>query len=433
MRSKLLVASLACLTCVLSSQIGFLQETGVKPGQEAAATAAAGAQPAANTGFLIGAPFRHGNLTVFPVLSKTPRNEDRFITLEEGLKARTVEVREMGAHVDRPLSRAANGRLVVQRANSQRRQRNARSPNLSPDAQTGEGDSDSANAGPLSQRNEVNRLIVVNRSDKPLYLMPGEVIVGGSQDRTIGEEMAIAPTGKPVAVAVFCVEHDRWRPRDAEQSARTLRALNRGQAAGEAQIPLDEGVFHKFVATPGSLNKAGRQAVQSGDGQQAVWDEVRTANKKLGAETGSAAFTANYVNEKTQRKSQAYLNDLADHVSREDRVVGVVVAINGKIDSADVFESTPLFRKLWPKLLKGYVLDALSAADAKPPANTCKVADAATFLATILQGAVSGTKQTKGGLVVTHRETQAGVSYSASSGKMQGGMGGAIHAAGYAP
>jgi hypothetical protein len=57
-------------------------------------------------------------------------------------------------------------------------------------------------------------------------------------------------------------------------------------------------------------------------------------------------------------------------------------------------------------------------------------------LATILQGAVSETKQTKGGLIVTHRETPAGVSYSASSGKMKdgmGGMGGALHSAGYAP
>jgi hypothetical protein len=436
MRSKFLVASLACLLCVLSSRIGFLQETGIKPEQPATATAVAGAQAAGNTGFLIGAPFRHGNLTVFPVVSKTPQNSDHFITLEEGLRAHSVEVREMGAQVDRPMSRSQTAGLNRQRANSRnlvQSRPNAQRQNSSSAAQTEEGANEGRNGMErLSAANEVNRLVVVNRSGKPLYLMPGEVIVGGSQDRTIGEEMTIAPTGKPVPIDVFCVEHGRWRSRDARELA-ALSSLSPTQSAGVARTFAEKAKQGKFVATPGSLNKAGRKAVQSGDGQQAVWDEVETANKKLGTETDSGAFTANYVDQKTQQKSQAYLNDLADHVSREDRVVGVVVAINGKIDSADVFESTPLFRKLWPKLLKGYVLDALSAADAKPPAKMCKVGDAAKFLATILQGNVSATKQTRGGLVVTHRETRDSVSYSASGSKTMGGMGGAIHSAGYAP
>jgi hypothetical protein len=54
-----------------------------------------------------------------------------------------------------------------------------------------------------------------------------------------------------------------------------------------------------------------------------------------------------------------------------------------------------------------------------------------------MQAPVSGTKQTKGGLVLTRRVTKEGVSYSASGNKdadgMTGGMGGAIHSAGYAP
>jgi hypothetical protein len=424
-RSKIVVGSLACLACVVSSQVGYLQETGAKPGKDAAVTAVAAAQPAGNTGLLIGAPFRHGNLAIFPVLSKTPRNADRFITLDEGLKARTVEVREMGAHVDRPLSRTADGRLVVQHSTSP----NSQFDELVDEAAAGES------VRPV-RRNEVNRLLVVNKSDKPLYLMPGEVVVGGSQDRTIGEEMAIAPTGKPVPVAVFCVEQERWTPRNTQESVRTLRSLNEARTVGEGQIPVVGGYLQKFVATPGSLNKAGRKAIQSGDGQGAVWDEVKTINRKLHAESKSRAFTANYVNEKTQRRSRAYLDDLADHVARDDRVVGVVVAMNGKIDSADVFESTPLFRKLWPKLLKGYVLDALSTGDAKTPAKTCTAAEAAKFLATIMQGTVSESKETDGGLVITRRQTQAGLSYSASSGKRKAGtsgMGGVVHMAGYAP
>jgi hypothetical protein len=39
----------------------------------------------------------------------------------------------------------------------------------------------------------------------------------------------------------------------------------------------------------------------------------------------------------------------------------LVVAVNGKVESLDVFQSTPQFRNLWPKLLKSYALDAAHA------------------------------------------------------------------------
>jgi hypothetical protein len=67
------------------------------------------------------------------------------------------------------------------------------------------------------------------------------------------------------------------------------------------------------------------------------------------------------------------------------------------------------------------------AAKTSPPAKESTVADASAFLNKVLQGTVRD-KQTKAGLVITHRETDGAKSYSA------GGMGGApIHAAGFAP
>ena len=42
--------------------------------------------------FFIGEAISHENLTIFPISSKTPKNEDRFITLDEGLAAGTVKI-----------------------------------------------------------------------------------------------------------------------------------------------------------------------------------------------------------------------------------------------------------------------------------------------------------------------------------------------------
>src|SRR5260221_9295592 len=45
----------------------------------------------------VGQPIRHGNLAVFPLISSKPKTEDRFITLDQGLKDGSVKIMELGA------------------------------------------------------------------------------------------------------------------------------------------------------------------------------------------------------------------------------------------------------------------------------------------------------------------------------------------------
>jgi hypothetical protein len=41
-------------------------------------------------------------------------------------------------------------------------------------------------------------------------------------------------------------------------------------------------------------------------------------------------------------------------------VVGYIFAVNGKLNSAEVYPSNALFRKMWPKLLQASVTEAIS-------------------------------------------------------------------------
>ena len=45
---------------------------------------------------------------------------------------------------------------------------------------------------------------------------------------------------------------------------------------------------------------------------------------------------------------------------RDQNAVGVVVAINGQIVWADIFASTPLLEKYWPKLVRSYAAEAIT-------------------------------------------------------------------------
>jgi hypothetical protein len=367
--------------------------------------------------YFVAAPIQHENLTIFPILSKTPRLEDRFMTLDEGLKAGTVEIVEMGARV--PAQRNRQDAQQTEPGNSE------------PAEKTEEDASEGLDTG-ISERliagNDVNRLTVINRGTKPLYLMPGEIIVGGSQDRTIAEETVIAATGEPVDLEVYCVEHGRWGMRDAPTNHAVLYSFAAdSDADGILAAEANEG---KFVAKAGTLSKSSRLAVQGATGQQKVWEEVEKANQASRLNWSSAAFTANYVDPEIVDRLKPYIDALSNSVFDEERVVGIVVAINGKIETVDVFESTPLFRKLWPQLLKSFALDALHVNDSDDAKKVSTPREAEAFLASVLHDQKGEDRKTDGGLVVSRHETNDAVSFSAGGMGMMGGAA-PIHASGY--
>jgi hypothetical protein len=380
-----------------------------RPGQASAAAA---------DDFVIGEPFRHANLAIFPVLSKTVRDRDRFTTLDEGLENGTVKVFEVGAVADETSDRPAEatGEPHVQAENE-------------PAGQTA-----------AEVAGDVNRLMVLNTSGKPLYLMPGEIIIGGKQDRTIAQERIIPPGEQPVAIDVFCVEHGRWAGRSrAEHDAITFPVADRVSPDERARIAEHSDRGH-FVASSANVSKKTRLSVQEGRKQTDVWDAVASTSVVGGVPAASGTFTANYADAGVLEKLEPYIEQLQQPVAKQERIIGVVVTINGKADSADLFESTPLFRKLWPKLLKSYALDAAHAEPEKHE-KVCTVAEAREFLDKAMRADVAATK-THEGLVLTTRSTEGVTSFSAAAadaaekdvGGMGGGMGGlrgGVHASAF--
>src|SRR5204863_27738 len=124
------------------------------------------------------APIRHGNLSVFPVVAATTHDTNEFLTLDEGLRSGDVIVTESG-----------NVQGLIRRRHSNvwderdtRRQSGA----------------------------QVNTLVLVNNSKRPLILLAGEIVTGGKQDRVIGKDRLISAESDPVDLGVFCVEPGRW-------------------------------------------------------------------------------------------------------------------------------------------------------------------------------------------------------------------------------
>jgi hypothetical protein len=59
---------------------------------------------------------------------------------------------------------------------------------------------------------------------------------------------------------------------------------------------------------------------------------------------------------------------------------GAVFAVAGRVVGVDLFDSAETFRKLFPKLLRSYGLDALDRARSESPGKGCSREEAGDFL-----------------------------------------------------
>lgn len=259
------------------------------------------------------APIRHGNLEVFPVVTAASHDTQAFLTLDEGLRSGDVVVSEAGNIA--PLIRP-------------------RHKDVNPLPRIGGGA-------------QVNQLMLVNNSKRPLILLAGEIVTGGKQDRVIGKDRLVPAESDPIDLSVFCVEPGRW-------TGAKMSFSGGGVGAGMAQ--------------PGVRAKA-----MADKDQQKVWAEVRNSQKRMevlappqaaGVIAGTTSYAKVMENDEVKQQVDAVAAPIQrDYQSlikqlRDRNAVGVVVAVNGEIIWADVFASTNLLEKYWPKLVRSYAAEA---------------------------------------------------------------------------
>lgn len=202
---------------------------------------------------------------------------------------------------------------------------------------------------------DVNELAIRNFSNQDVYVQAGDIVRGGDQDRMISVDFIVPPRSGRMPIAAFCVESGRWSQRGAEQSAFFSSSEN---SASTKNLKL---------AAKGVVTVSG--GVTGGGGsQKAVWENVSVAQAKLSknvnvdvrAPMSMSSFELAVENTAVKESTAAYIDALDDIVRNKPDVIGYAFAINGQVNSADVYASHALFAKLWPKLLKATAVEALS-------------------------------------------------------------------------
>jgi hypothetical protein len=304
------------------------------------------------SGYKVLEAIRSGSLTVFPVVASKSYATSEFLTLDEGLRSGEVVVTEYG-----------NVRGLVRNR-----------------------------VAPATQRDsaEVNRLVLVNNSKRPLLLLAGEIVAGGKQDRVIGMDRIVPSESDPIDLSVFCVEPGRWVASSDRFGTSGATYGAAGRSAGTAASAKSAGTL---MAQPSVRAKA------MGDKDQSqVWAEVRKQQQSMTAEVAQASPTAPMAQALRSTSSYAVVMENQDVKQKVDEVakpierdyqslikqlrdrnaVGVVVAVNGRVIWSDVFASTELLEKYWPKLVRSYASEAVAT---PVKGGEATVAQAESFLA----------------------------------------------------
>jgi hypothetical protein len=239
----------------------------------------------------------------------------------------------------------------------------------------------------------VNALTVENTGTDEIYIQAGDIVKGGQQDRVLSVDLLLPPHSGAVSIAAFCVEPGRWTARGNED-VRQFSSAGSAMPSHEAKMAMR--AYAVAVAPP--ADAPGRAMAYAGgagtaQSQQEIWSTVRKTQDKLARSVGAPVTAAaspsslqlSLENEKLKQAQAAYIEALEGAGEADSDIVGYVFAINGKINSGDVYASNALFRKMWRKLLSANVTEAIGAKDAAGAAPP-PVKEVEAFLAAAAAG-----------------------------------------------
>jgi ARG and Rhodanese-Phosphatase-superfamily-associated Protein domain len=275
--------------------------------------------------YVVSGPYSHKNLTIFLLRGADQRQDKTPLTLQEAMDRKMVVVHETG---------------------------------------------------------DVNNLAVENLSDEEVYVQSGDIVKGGRQDRVLALDLIVPPKSGKIQIASFCVEQGRWSGRgreEAGQFASSRKALNSKELkiaakhsasqrevwdkVAQSQAKLSAGVVAADAApaVAGSPPPPPRGQVAAGAsvGTAPANAEVQRHDFSVASSLSSSSLQLSLENENLKQVVDDYVKKLSPIIEGKNDVIGYVFAINGQINSADVYSSSALFKKLWPKLIESSSTEAV--------------------------------------------------------------------------
>lgn len=357
--------------------------------------------------YIISGPYTHKNLTIFLLHGADQSLGRAPLTLQEAMKRKLVIVRETG---------------------------------------------------------DVNELTIQNRSNQEVFVQAGDIVKGGQQDRVLALDLIVPPKSGRIPIESFCVEQGRWSRRGNEAvtafsasdnalASKDLKIAAKAKGSqgdvwanvSKAQEKLAENLTVAPPAAPSSgraRRGAGRttyndlagsapQMAQSpgavpADRAEAAILYTPATGLTLAEQSGLASRVSpsslqlTLENKLVKDTANDYVKKLSRIINGKRDVIGFVFAINGQLNSADVYSSHALFVKLWPKMLEASAVEAIAELKVGEKFDEVKADAVRAFLSEAHSGKAETRKVTARTTVVKH-ETDKNLFFETRDGRRSGG------------
>lgn len=186
-----------------------------------------------------------------------------------------------------------------------------------------------------TESGQVSQVRIINHSERMIFLMAGEQLIGCKQNRVVNSSIMVPPKTE-MPLPVTCVERGRW-----------------GYTSSAFSSPRTSSYYGLRAMMTGHASKSYRSAGMPISDQKEVWDEVSRKLAFMGSPSRSDAMQDVY------RNYSARLRELEEKLPAPTDCNGAVFVITSVIVGSDFFDKTDTLRKLWPKIIKSCSIDAL--------------------------------------------------------------------------
>ena len=193
-----------------------------------------------------------------------------------------------------------------------------------------------------SSGGQVNQLFIENTSMDTVYILAGEVVKGGKQDRVISDDKVLVPRSGKINIDVFCVEHNRWNYKSDRNFSQ----------------------YHSL-----SANSVRKSAVKEKN-QVEVWQKVADVTSKQSAQTSTGTYTALSSAPAFTNDLNTYINYFTTSFKGLSNCVGFIGVSGDKIIGCDIFANTEMLKKQLKNLVQSYSTEAITNGKAAIPDYT---------------------------------------------------------------
>ena len=211
----------------------------------------------------------------------------------------------------------------------------------------------------VSEGGNVPELKVRNNADKPVLMLDGEELAGAKQNRVLNTTILLREKSETI-IPVSCTEHGRWSYNTTyfEESGHMIPAGIRSVQTMSVGNNLKQGGLYQ-------------------SDQGAVWEGIECMARENKVDTPTGAMRD------ILEAKQEDLDEFLEHFPLMAGQNGLLVMVNGKVIGLDLVSRVAAFEKLYDKLIRSYVMDALTQKPAKGRVASRK--KAVGFLEEIIQ------------------------------------------------